>query len=327
MDRLLNLLVTFAGLIGMVPPKLPCSPLGKYHVNWYSIGGAYCLLLFAGTATILTDYLWNNGTNYFGRYNITDSPPPSVEVINITIWVNYLVNIFITRLNTFLSASHFALLLRNLNILHVRLDILSARSHCKLKEDVRKATGSYKVMGCVTCMCLVVNQMVQSRKYYKVFTSEEFTSWWLPKQSKWTSVVELIPDVVHCLTIMFALLQFLLIGISLLNLYSSFGSLLKHLWRSTEKMELIAAPRPIAETFALLQESMMLYTSVCGVNMLILIITNMVDVTWVVYGFYLDGISFGMTSVMVVALIFVTVTSFGDYFETKVSRLSGVIFC
>ena len=319
MDKLLNLFVTFAGLIGMIPPKLPCSPLGTYHVNWYSVGGAYCFTLFAISAAILTDYLWNNGTNYFGRYNITDSPPPSVEVINITIWVNYLVNIFITRLNTFLSASNFALLLQNISILSVRLNILTARTHCKLKEDVRKATSSFQILGLATCMCLIVNQMMQSRKYYRVFTSEEFSSWLLPKQTIWVTVVELLPDVIHCLTEIFVLLQFLLTGISLLNLYSSFGSLLKHMWRSTEKMELIAAPRPIAETFALLQESMMLYTSVCGINIFILIITNTVDVTWVVYGFYLDGISFGMTSVLVVALIFVTFTSFGEYFETKVS--------
>ena len=353
MQKLLHFLLIFGGIAGTIPVQNPLRySLRACKFKWLSFGTFYCLTFTIFVIFVSIDYVCNNvGFRFFGTYGVNDTPPLSVRIINVVIWCTSMTDLLFLRLSLLWYAGGFFRLLQSIQLVQCRLASLEGGSN--VTKIMRQGKGTKVLKNIFVLMTFgasgayCVNQSFQIIKYYPSFLSNTFQSWWLPKFAIVSAVIGVTPDVIHCLAVSFALMQFTFLAVALSELYTRMGLCFS-------RMAYVQRPSTVAtvkegtwsrgagevigkrlftlgtgmlsgkfaicdlETFELLADSITLFNSVCGFNLCILITTGTLGVTWVIFGFVTEGASFGVSALIANAMSFAIISGLGQYFQNAV---------
>ena len=189
------------------------------------------------------------------------------------------------------------------------------------------------------------NKYFQIQKYYQIFLSDDFNSWFLPKHSHLTAVLGVIPDVMHALVLNFALMEFTFLVLTFLDLYARYGDLMSNCLEQTKSSEhevawvagnlndreshdelYVGKTGATFESFSgtdtleMLKQCLDLLNSVCGLNLCALVTAGTMTVTWLTFGFATEGATFGLSALLSILLTFTIIAGLGEHFESTVSH-------
>ena len=216
MENFLRFLAIFGSATGMVP--------GKFAPKWgLRLGRAYCVLCLSYFTLMTVDYWANVGPSFFGDYTANSTPPLSYQVTNIAILFTYAFDMTVIRLNTLYHSREFFTLLHNFQQLRQRLVVTESYAPGQADGFGRVV---FIVMSLVASAAYYVNKYFQIQKYYQIMLSDDFRSWYLPRNSHLSAILAAIPDVMHGLVFNFALMEFTLLVLTFLDLYVRYGHLL-----------------------------------------------------------------------------------------------------
>ena len=158
---------------------------------------------------------------------MNDMPKLSARIINVVIWCTSATDMLFLHWSALWHACAFFRLLQSVQLVQCRLASLEGSSSVTKIERQGQERTFPKISLCSWPLERVgrycVNQGFQIIKYYPSFLSNGFQSWWLPKYAIVSAVIGVIPDVIHCLGVNFALMQFTFFAVALSELYTRMG--------------------------------------------------------------------------------------------------------